>query len=336
MAAQSSSEGPIKIFVGNDRSQSFAVPVLEYSIKQHTNSNVEVIPLDNKMANIKMPDDIRHGPRTGFSLSRFAIPKLMNYKGRAIWLDADMQVFSDISELWNWDFQGHHILIVGNAGKSQFKKKHFKGFMRSPRIRQCSVMVIDCEKCHWDTDHIVAGLGRDYTYEQLMYELCILSDDEICEDLPFRWNSLEHFDDKTSLIHYTDMYTQPWVEPDNPLGYIWFNEVRRMLADGSLTLTDLKEELDAGYLRPSIYDEVQLPLQDNRLPQDLVDKYRQIDRNRGFIKHREANEVGRKRVENVAKMESEMSLLQLITALPSAESRHPIQRAKYLYYLHTH
>lgn len=109
-----------------------------------------------------------------------------------------------------------------------------------------------------------------------------------------------------------------------------------MLADGSLALNDLKVELNAGYLRPSIYDEVQLPLQDSRLPQDLVDKYRQNDRDKGYIKHREANEVGRKRVENVAKMESEMSLMQLLTALPSAESRHPIQRAKYLYYLYTH
>ncbi len=51
-----------------------------------------------------MPKDEPNRGRTGFSFSRFQIPKLAGYKGRALYLDADMQVFGDIAELWDIPF----------------------------------------------------------------------------------------------------------------------------------------------------------------------------------------------------------------------------------------
>ena len=46
-----------------------------------------------------------------------------------------------------------------------------------------------------------------------MQQLCILKETEVSYALPFKWNSLEHYDDETCLIHFTDMPTQPWVSP---------------------------------------------------------------------------------------------------------------------------
>ena len=47
---------------------------------------------------------------------------------------------------------------------------------------------------------IVAGLDGRYTYEELMYDMCILPESDIRYGLPFEWNSLEHYDLETHLI----------------------------------------------------------------------------------------------------------------------------------------
>ena len=93
-----SNDDVIKVYVGADRSQQLAVKVLEYSIQRHTTAPVEVIPMIDLP--VPVPKDPRNGQRTGFSYSRFCIPKLAGYSGRAVYMDADMQVFKDIQELW--------------------------------------------------------------------------------------------------------------------------------------------------------------------------------------------------------------------------------------------
>ena len=104
-----SQDDVIRVFVGTDRSQQLAVPVLEYSIKRHTTAKVEVIPMLDLP--VPKPKDPRNGQRTGFSYSRFCIPKLAGYKGKAIYMDADMIVFNDIRELWNIPFDGAKVVI---------------------------------------------------------------------------------------------------------------------------------------------------------------------------------------------------------------------------------
>ena len=105
----------IRVFVGVDRSQLLAVPVLEYSIKRHTTAKVEVVPMLDLP--VPKPQDPRNGQRTGFSFSRFCIPKLAGYRGKAIYMDADMLVFRDIRELWDIPFDGAKIIIQKLAKK---------------------------------------------------------------------------------------------------------------------------------------------------------------------------------------------------------------------------
>ena len=99
----------IKVFVGADRSQQAAVKVLEYSIRRHTKARVELIPMIDLP--VPLPKDPRNWQRTGFSYSRFCIPKLAGYSGRAIYMDADMLVFRDLSELWSLPFNGARVLV---------------------------------------------------------------------------------------------------------------------------------------------------------------------------------------------------------------------------------
>src|SRR3954451_5303347 len=84
----------LRIFVGTDDSQIVAHEVLEYSIRKHTSRPVEFVPMHN--IDLPLPRDPAQRPRTGFSFYRFLIPSLCGFKGRAIYLDADMLVLSDI------------------------------------------------------------------------------------------------------------------------------------------------------------------------------------------------------------------------------------------------
>jgi Glycosyl transferase family 8 len=247
---------PVRVFVGTDRSQLLALKVLEYSIRRHTDLPVEVHP----MLDLPLPEpkDPRQRKRTGFSFARFAIPQLAGHRGRALYLDPDMQVFKDIRSLWSLPFDGAKVIIQDHI-PDEAQEREGKAGAPKERIKQTAVMLLDCDALDWDPVKIIQGLDGEYSYEDLVYQLCILRPDEIRYTIPFEWNSLEFWNENTCLLHYTDMLTQPWVSPANKLGYLWLREVKRMLDEGVMTLAEIQNEIDLGYFRPSLIEELRDP-----------------------------------------------------------------------------
>ncbi len=301
-----SSHEPVRVFVGADRSQQLAVDVLAHSIRRHTRAEVEVIPMVDLP--VPTPRDPRNSQRTGFSFSRFCIPKLAGYRGRAIYMDADMQVFKDILGLWSLPFNGAKVLIQEEV--RHLDRTLTKENAPAVRRKQCSVMLLDCSRLDWDVEQIVAGLDAGhYTYEQLMADLCLLKEEEIGYDVPFEWNSLEHYDENTCLIHYTDMGTQPWVSCRNSNGERWFDEVREMLRSGALRWEQLEEEVRLGYFRPSLLREIGIGA---RVPAVLKGLFRRwneaTDRARGYVAHRAVYDAKRLRNQAVREHEARLAL----------------------------
>lgn len=289
----------VRVFVGADRSQALAVDVLAYSIRRHTDAVVEVI----SMADLKLPEpkDLRQGSRTNFSFARFAIPALCGFRGRAVYMDADMQVFKDIRGLWNIPFDGCKVNILEDV-PDNFQPKPGQVGAPAKRKKQSSVMMLDCERLDWIPEDIIAGLDGDYTYEELLTDLCILKPEEVGYRIPFIWNSLETYvEGVTALTHYTDMFIQPWVSNDNPIGWVWVNEVRRMLSDGSLSLTKIEEEIQLGYFRPSLLTELRLNADISLADPERKTMLDAIDAKAGFVKHAEvyAKKRDRKRAVEV-------------------------------------
>ena len=201
------------VFVGVDESQIVAARVLEHTIRKHASRPVRF----HMMLNLPTPtpkDESNRG-RTGFSFSRFQIPKLAGYKGRALYVDADMQVFDDIAEMWDIPFEDKRVLCTVQ-GEPPPQWKDFKEFHPG---RQMSVMMLDCERLDWDIDDIVARMDRgEFTYQDLLFDLCIAPEEHIGDTLPPRWNHLEHYEPgETGLLHYTVVPTQPWKNDENPL-----------------------------------------------------------------------------------------------------------------------
>jgi lipopolysaccharide biosynthesis glycosyltransferase len=285
-----------RVFVGADRSQLLAVKVLEHSIKRHSSIPVEVLPMVDLP--VPVPVDPRNSQRTGFSFSRFCIPKLAGYRGRAVYMDADMLVFGDIRELWEIPFNDAKVVIQKEVKHTEFTTA--KEGAPKQRMKQCAVMLLDCDRLNWRIDDIVAGMNEGrYNYERLMFDLCILEEREINYGVPFEWNSLEHYDNKTRLLHYTDMLTQPWASTRNKLGEFWYREVRAMLSNGSLTWAEVKREIDLGFLRPSLMRDLRwrhwLPSFLKRRFDRTHDK---IDNALGYVAHKAVYD--QKRVRNRA------------------------------------
>lgn len=293
----------IRVFVGADRSQALAIDVLAYSIRKHTDASVEVIPMVD--LDVPVPADPRNWQRTGFSFSRFCIPELAGYRGKAIYMDADMQVFKDIRELWNLPFNGRKVLVQESVEHTDVTLS--KTNAPISRKKQCAVMLLDCERLNWDVRKIVRELDEGkYTYPQLLEEMCILPEEEVGYAVPFRWNSLEHFDASTCLIHYTDMGTQPWVSTQNPNGYLWFEEVRKMLADGSLRWADLVGEIDLGYFRPSLSREIKWGKMVPSWARASFNKFNEAaDNAAGYVAHRAVYEKKRHRMQAVKEFQAQ-------------------------------
>jgi lipopolysaccharide biosynthesis glycosyltransferase len=254
----------IRIFVACTPVEWLSARVLEFSILQHTKSEIEFVQLYQANIEIPEPVDLRNKSRTPFSFQRFLIPELCGYQGKAIYLDADMLVFSDILEIWTHPFNSAKILAVKSDSAS--------------RGSQYSVLLQDCAALNWKISDIIGQLDSgELTYESLMFDMRL--GHPVSFDLPANWNSLECFvENDTALLHYTDMNFQPWVSIKNPLRRLWVNSLQDAITQGFISRSELDREIAAGNVRPSLSFE----LDNFEMPKQKLDSA-MLDIDRHFV-----------------------------------------------------
>jgi hypothetical protein len=242
---------PIRIFVGTEDNQMPAARVLEYTIRQHTRHPVQVEFMRNYHG--RMPKHRQNRPRTTFSFCRLQIPALCGYQGRAIYMDADMQVFGDVEELWCRPFNSHKIMVT----RQDVPPDVWKDNSWFHPGRQMSVMVLDCSRLNWEVDEIVAGLDQQrYSYAALMFDMCLVADDEIDDTLPPEWNHLERYEPGISkLVHYTVVPTQPWKNDQNPRRDLWMAAYRDAVAAGAIVPEEVELLVRTGELKAALLEE---------------------------------------------------------------------------------
>lgn len=261
---------PIKIYLGTQVEQSLAVEVLSYSIRQHTRATVEITPLYQAVADagiqIPTPQQSHLRPRTPFTFQRFAIPALCHYQGRALYLDSDMLVFKDISQLWRQPFsseQGTADLLSVPEPKD------------SNRPPQYSVMLLNCEQLDWDAPELVKQLeAGKWSYQQFVLEMAPAKLKSA--SLPIGWNDLERYaSGQTALVHYTDMPRQPWLSTINPLSELWCQTLLEAIASGAISRAAVCESIERGWVRPSLLAQID---SGTARPQDLPHQVLEQDR----------------------------------------------------------
>ena len=101
---------PLRIFIGYDSREPVAYHVLCHSILSRSTIPVAITPL--KREHLSRVYTRQQGPTesTEFSLTRFLVPYLCDFKGSAIFMDCDMLCLCDVAELFAY--------LVANPSKA--------------------------------------------------------------------------------------------------------------------------------------------------------------------------------------------------------------------------
>jgi hypothetical protein len=174
----------IRVFIGYDPAETVAYHVLCHSILKRSSQPVSFTPINKR----NIPE-FRRGKEDGsteFSFSRFLTPYLSGYTGQSIFMDCDMIVRCDISEIFNECDLWHDVFVVQHdykpktgskfLGNTQhvYPKKNWSSMMVFNNFNQsCRSLTPDIvnhntgsylHQFHWTTDQRVGALPKEWNH----------------------------------------------------------------------------------------------------------------------------------------------------------------------------
>lgn len=165
---------PVNIFIGVDPRQPVAFTTLANSLTWHCKRAIAIHPL-------RLPTlPITRRGLTEFTFSRFLVPWLCDYRGSAIFMDADIIVTDDIGELLDCADATFDVQVM----------------RRQPRFEWPSVMLFNNARCMKLTPEFIDNPANN-PYD--------LSWAKTIGDLPDEWNFCVGYQDgrPAKLYHYT-------------------------------------------------------------------------------------------------------------------------------------
>jgi lipopolysaccharide biosynthesis glycosyltransferase len=147
----------------------------------------------------------------------------MSYRGEAIWLDGDMVVTTDITQLFGREYR-KAVRVVQHDYKTKHKRK-FLGQENEdyPRKNWSSVIAWDCS--HYGNRRLTPDYIEKATGEEL-HRFSWLRDEEI-GILPLEWNWLSDeygINGQAKVIHYTAGIPAFSECMNNPMADKWHRE----------------------------------------------------------------------------------------------------------------
>ncbi|MBD1194660.1 glycosyltransferase [Vulcanococcus sp. Clear-D1] len=209
---------PIPIFIGYDPRERAATNVLIDSLYQHSSTPLAITPLVTPQLEAQGLYNRQRDPRqsTAFSFTRFLVPHLMGYQGWAIFMDCDMLVRRNITELWELCDENFAVQCVQHLHTPGETMK-FLGETQSAYHKKnwSSLMLLNCSRCTALTpEYVNTATGLE------LHQFKWLAGDHEISGLPEGWNHLVAVQEPAKakgapLLHWT-------------LGGPWFSEQRTM------------------------------------------------------------------------------------------------------------
>ncbi len=244
----------VKVFIGSGEQSLLERKVLIYSLHNHTQRELDIQVFNGTHNAIESSDEVprpaplplqlKYRNLTEFSLSRYLIPEVSSFQGRAIYLDSDMVCLADIGELFDTPLNG-----------SDFLAKREYSDRDGEKMWSLSAMLIDNERCRFDLNRIFKEIDLGvYTYSEFsqMGKKFLTVHDFRISELDPHWNVFDRRDPQTKLIHYTNLNTQPWKYHNHAYGETWFAYLREARAAGWVTARDISLTIKRGYARPDL------------------------------------------------------------------------------------
>ena len=198
----------LNVYIGYDPKESVAWHVLAQALMETSSSPLAIHPVNLRNYSTYFKRDVDQQQSNEFSFSRFMVPFLQNYSGIAVFMDCDMLVRSDITELFsiakaNQD-KAVHVVKHDYVPKDKVKFLGQQQF-NYPRKNWSSVVVWNCShpaNKKVDLDFVNSGTGAE------LHRFSWLKDSEIGElDLYWNWLVGEYSSslafDKVRNVHWT-------------------------------------------------------------------------------------------------------------------------------------
>jgi lipopolysaccharide biosynthesis glycosyltransferase len=217
----------LKIFIGWDSRFPESADVLRHSLLKHASLHLDICYLRLDELQLVRPHDPRAS--TEFTYSRFLVPHLCGFKGKAIFMDSDMLCLGDIKELDELEMKDYALRVVKHDYQPKNTVKMYGCEQSSyPRKNWSSLMIMNCEKLRLWSKEVVETQSGAY-----LHRFQDIPDEQIGE-ISKNWNTLDWMDSKTKLIHYTN--GGPWLEAyrNHPHAEVWFQARSEMLASEGL------------------------------------------------------------------------------------------------------
>jgi hypothetical protein len=243
----------VKVFIGSGEASLLERKTLIHSLRKHTQRDLDIYVMNGTHNSIEvnegepflapMPLKIKYRNSTEFSLYRFLIPQLCNYQGKAIYVDSDTVCLTDIGELFDTPLDGVNFLA---------KKGAYSAYRGGGTWWGLSVMLIDCEATQFDLEKIFYQIDQGlYKYSDLlgMSSTFLSYHPYTIGELNPNWNVLDFQDQNTKLLHYTNLYTQPWKYRNHRYGQLWFDYFNEAIAAGYITPEDIQLTTVRSYAR---------------------------------------------------------------------------------------
>ena len=245
---------PVRVFIGSGEASLLERKVAIYSLRKQTARELDIYVFNGTHNAVELNDrepflaplslKLKYQNVTEFSLYRYLIPQLCNYRGKAIYIDSDVICLTDIGKLLDTSLDGCDFAARKDA------YRHVE-----EELWALSVMLIDCAKCRFDLDSYYEEIDRGlYKYKDFacMSPSFLAHHPFQISQLDPHWNVLDYADRHTKLIHYTNLHTQPWKHPNHPYGKLWFDYLQEAIAAGYVTQQDIDLSLVRSYVRRDI------------------------------------------------------------------------------------
>lgn len=176
----------LKVFIGFDHAESVAFHVLCSSIWRHASQPVQIVPLNTSQLKAfhSRPRDPMQS--NDFSFTRFLVPFLCGYQGRAVFMDCDMLVTDDIAKLFAFADDGAAVQVVKHNHAPTNDTKYLGNKQTCyAKKNWSSVMLFNNPMCSALTPDVVdewAGLD--------LHQFKWLEGDHLIGELPLEWNYL--------------------------------------------------------------------------------------------------------------------------------------------------
>lgn len=211
----------VNLFAGYDEREALGFAVFAHSVITRASRPVAIVPLSS----LGLPQG-----SNAFTLSRFAAPKLMNFRGHSIFMDAsDMLCLADIAELDTLFDPRYAVQVVKHPNyKTRHKVKYRGTSMECPntnyeRKNWASCMLVNNEHAVWRNEGAPLSMLDALQFKALR--------DEDIGELPPQWNRLVDEgqpSEDAKILHWTAGVPAFEKYKDAPAAKFWHRERKAM------------------------------------------------------------------------------------------------------------